>query len=105
MIAVRVSEDHRPAIVGAPRYFESHPPPETPRDLTSHRCINFQYAAAGVYRWEFDKGDQSLAVAVNGPLLVDDADLMIRATIDGLGLALTFEGHAAPYGPRGRLVR
>ena len=105
MIAVRVSPDHRPAIVGAPRYFESHPRPESPRDLTNHRCINFQYSTAGVYRWEFDKGDQSLAVAVNGPLIVDDADLMIRATIDGIGLAFTFEAHAAPYLASGVLVR
>ena len=105
MIAVRVSPDHRPAIVGAPRYFESHPRPESPRDLTNHRCINFQYSTAGVYRWEFDKGDQSLAVAVNGPLIVDDADLMIRATIDGIGLAFTFEAHAAPYLASGALVR
>jgi len=105
MIAVRVSADHRPAIVGAPRYFESHPRPESPRDLTNHRCINFQYSTAGVYRWEFDKGDQSLAVAVNGPLIVDDADLMIRATIDGIGLAFTFEAHAAPYLASGALVR
>jgi DNA-binding transcriptional LysR family regulator len=105
MIAVRVSADHRPAIVGAPRYFESHPRPETPRDLTSHRCINFQYAAAGVYRWEFDKGNQSLTVAVNGPLIVDDAELMIRATLDGIGLAFTFEAHAGPYLASGELVR
>jgi len=40
MIAVRVSRDQRPAIVASPRYFESNPRPESPRDLTSHRCIN-----------------------------------------------------------------
>lgn len=40
-----------------------------------------------MYRWEFDKGNQSLAVAVNGPLIVDDAEIMIRAAIDGVGLA------------------
>jgi len=40
MITFRVSKDHRPAIVGSPRYFESHEKPVHPRDLTSHRCIN-----------------------------------------------------------------
>jgi hypothetical protein len=30
---VRVSPDLRPAIVGAPAYFESHAKPESPRDL------------------------------------------------------------------------
>ena len=33
MIALRVSPDHRPAIVGSPAYFESHPKPKAPRDL------------------------------------------------------------------------
>ena len=34
MVAVRVSPDHRAAIVGSPRYFESNPRPKSPRDLT-----------------------------------------------------------------------
>src|SRR5207253_2373099 len=78
MITFRVSKDHRPAIVGSPRYFESHETPVHPRDLTSHRCINFRHGSAGVYRWEFDKGKQSLTVAVNGPLIVDDVEIMVR---------------------------
>jgi hypothetical protein len=53
MIAVRVSKDHRAAIVGALSYFESHPKPKSVRDLLSQRCINFRHGAAGVYRWEF----------------------------------------------------
>ncbi len=39
MIAVRVSKDHRAAIVGAPSYFKMHPKPKTPHDLLRHRCI------------------------------------------------------------------
>src|SRR5439155_8418624 len=65
MITFRVSRDHRPAIVGSPRYFESHQKPTSPRDLPNHRCINFRHGSNGVYRWEFDKGKQSLTVAVN----------------------------------------
>jgi len=84
MITFRVSHDHRPAIVGSPRYFESHDKPVHPRDLTNHRCINFRHGSAGVYRWEFDKGKQSLTVAVNGPLIVDDVEIMVRAAIDGV---------------------
>src|SRR5207245_1650091 len=37
MITFRVSPDHRPAIVASPSYFESHPKPVHPRDLTNHR--------------------------------------------------------------------
>lgn len=105
MIAVRVSPDQRPAIVGAPSYFESHPKPKSPRDLVRHRCINFRHGSAGVYRWEFENGRKSLSVGVNGPLIVDDVDLVIRAAIDGVGLAFLGEDLAAPHLASGALIR
>jgi DNA-binding transcriptional LysR family regulator len=105
MIAVRVSPDQRAAIVGSPRYFASHPRPESPHDLTRHRCLNFRHGSTGLYRWEFDKGNRSLAVAVQGPLIIEDVEVMVRAAIDGVGLAFTFEEHAAPHLASGALVR
>jgi len=105
MIAVRVSPDHRPAIVGSPRYFELHPKPKTPHDLLNHQCINFRHGSAGVYRWEFEKGKKSLSVAVEGPLIVDDIEIMIRASIDGVGLAFMSEETASPHLANGALVR
>lgn len=105
MVAVRVSPDHRPAIVGAPEYFESHPPPRSPRDLLAHRCVNFRHDRETIYRWEFEKGTQSVTVAVNGPLVVDDVDLVIRAALDGVGLAYLGEDLAAPHLEQGTLVR
>jgi DNA-binding transcriptional LysR family regulator len=56
-------------------------------------------------RWEFDKDDQSLAVSVNGPLILDDLDLVIRAAIDGAGLAFMAEDRAAPHLASGTLER
>lgn len=105
MIVVRVSPDHRPAIVGSPRYFESHRKPQKPHDLTEHRCINFRHRGSGIYRWELDKGKKSVSVAVNGPLIVDDIELMIRAAIDGVGLTFMSEEHAAPHIASGALLR
>ncbi len=105
MVVIRVSPDLRPAIVGSPRYFESHPKPALPRDLLGHRCINFRHGSAGVYRWEFDKGKQSLTVAVNGPLIVDDVELLIRAAIDDVGLAFVDQERVAQHLASGALVR
>jgi hypothetical protein len=42
MIAVRVGPDLQMAVVGAPSYFADHPPPQTPRELARHRCINYR---------------------------------------------------------------
>lgn len=105
MIAVRVSKDHRAAIVGSPSYFESNPKPRTPHDLLSHKCINFRHGSAGLYRWEFDKGKKSLSVAVNGPLIVDDVETMIRAAIDGIGLIFISDERVEPQLASGELVR
>jgi DNA-binding transcriptional LysR family regulator len=105
MVAVRVSEDQRLAIVGSPEYFAAHPKPNSPHDLPDHRCINLRGGSSGPYRWEFEKGDETLAVDVSGPLIVDDAELMIRAAIDGLGLTFSFEAYVAPQLESGALVR
>lgn len=105
MIAVRVSADHRPAIVGSPRYFESHPKPRSPRDLPNHRCINFRHRGSGLYRWELDKGKQSVSVAVSGPLIVDDIELLVLAAVDGVGIAFMSEEQAEPHLTSGALIR
>jgi DNA-binding transcriptional LysR family regulator len=105
MVAVRVSADQRAAIVASPGYFESHPKPRSPRDLPGHRCVNFRHGSAGIYRWEFERNGRSLAVSVNGPLSVDDIELLIRAAIDGVGLTFMLEAHATPHLASGALVR
>lgn len=105
MLVIRVSADRRPAIVGSPSYFAAHAKPQSPRDLTKHRCINYRHGSAGVYRWEFDKGKESLTVAVDGPLIVDEVELIVRAALDGVGLAFMAEETAAPHLASGALVR
>jgi DNA-binding transcriptional LysR family regulator len=106
MIAVRVSKDLRAAIVGSPAYFKSHPKPKRPQDLTRHRCINFRHGHRGdVYRWEFEKGRKSLSVAVTGPLIVDDVEIVIRAALDGTGIAFVGEDKVGEHLESGALIR
>src|SRR5687768_9957905 len=105
MVAVRVSSDLRPAIVAAPAYFATHPKPTAPRDVLKHQCIGFRHRGESKYRWEFDKGDQSMAISVRGSLLVDDLDLVIQAALDGAGLAWVAEDRIAPLLASGALVR
>jgi DNA-binding transcriptional LysR family regulator len=105
MIAVRVSKDHRAAIVAAPSYFNSHPKPKVPHDLLEHRCINFKHGSAGLYRWEFDKGKKSVSVAVNGPLMVDDVETLVRAALDGVGVAFVSDERVSDQLKSGELIR
>jgi DNA-binding transcriptional LysR family regulator len=104
MIAVRVSPDQRPAIVGSPAYFQSHPKPKEPRELLQHVCINFRHGT-GLYRWEFEKGKKELSVGVHGPLVVDDLRLVLRAALDGIGLAFVAESDVPEPLAEGTLLR
>ena len=46
-----------------------------------------------------------MAIAVSGSLLVDDLDLVIRAALDGAGLAWVAGDSVAPFLASGALVR
>ncbi len=77
----------------------------SPHDLLQHRCVNYRHGSGEIYRWELDKGDQSVVVAVNGPLITNDIGLLTRAAIDGVGLAFMSDEQAAPHLASGALVR
>lgn len=104
MIAVRVSEDVRFAVVGSPTYFNSHEIPRTPRDLNDHPCIGVRLLG-GAYRWEFEKGRKSLTVNVQGPAVFDDPNLVIQAALNGVGLGIAFEGQVAELIAKRHLIR
>lgn len=105
MIAVRMGPDWRLSVVGTPEYFNAHPRPEMPQDLTLHRCINIRHSPAGsVYAWEFEKGDRKLSMRVNGPFLSNSIVHVLNGALDGIGLAYVPETMARPYIERGELI-
>src|SRR5205085_11511646 len=55
MIALPISPKLRMAAVASPAYFERHPVPKAPDDLTRHNCINIRFPSGGVYVWEFER--------------------------------------------------
>ena len=106
MTAVRVTGQQRAAVVAAPAYFATHPQPKTPKDLTAHRCLQYRMGTDGpVSRWEFERRGKAVTVATSGPLTVSDAQFMIRAALEGVGLAYILEDYVAGSIARGELVR
>jgi DNA-binding transcriptional LysR family regulator len=105
MIAVRVGPDLRMAVVGAPAYFELHPPPVTPQQLTEHNCINFRLPThGGLYAWEFAQAGRAMSVRVEGQLTFNMLDQMLDAAVKGYGLAYVAEDLARPHVASGELV-
>jgi DNA-binding transcriptional LysR family regulator len=106
MIAVRVMGLMKIAVVGAPTYFARQRPPRTPDDLARHSCVQYRREADGdVLLWLFERNRKSRRISVNGRVMVNDADLAVRAAIDGLGIAYTLESLAQPFLRSGQLVR
>ncbi len=106
MVAVKLSADLRMAVVGAPAYFATREKPKHPRDLQAHDCINYRQKTSGVvYRWDFSENGKDFVVAVDGRLLINDAELMISSAIDGLGLAFMIDSLVREHVAKKRLVR
>lgn len=106
MIAVRIGPDMRMAVVGAPAYFARSEKPQSPEALASHDCINLRLPTrGGLYAWEFEKRGRVLNVRVDGRLVFNDPDMMIRAALDGFGLAYVLEDRVETDLAAGRLVR
>lgn len=106
MIAVRIGPDMRMAVVGAPSYFAKHAAPKRPQDLTGHSCINLRLPThGGLYAWEFEKNRRELRVRVDGQLTFNTSDLIMKAAVDGLGLAYLTEQQVRSELTTGRLVR
>lgn len=104
MIAVRFGGEVRFVAVASPRYLQSRQAPRTPHDLHKHACIRYRMRSGKIYRWEFEKRGRSLAVDVNGPLTLDQDDLMVEAASDGLGIAFVSERVAALALKTGKVV-
>ena len=106
MIAVRIGPDLRIAVVGSPAYFAQRPPPETPKDLTAHNCINLRLPTHGqLLLWDFEKIGQALNVRTEGQLVFNSSSAILRAALEGFGLAFVPEDMAEPHLGKGCLMR
>lgn len=105
MIAVRIGPDMRMAVVGASSYLAARGKPKTPQDLTAHNCINLRLPTlGGLYAWEFEKNQRELRVRVEGQLVFNSTPLILRAALNGLGLAYLPQDRVRPYLEDGRLT-
>jgi len=104
MIAVRISPDMRMLVVGTPAYLAQRPAIATPQDLAQHACINLRLPTyGGLYAWEFEKDGRELRVRVDGQLVFNTLGPLLRACLDGFGLAFLPEDMVAPSIAMGKL--
>jgi DNA-binding transcriptional LysR family regulator len=104
MVAVKLTDDIAMTIVGAPRYFDTHPVPETVADLVRHNCICLRLiSSGGIYAWELLDGDREVEVRVSGQLTFNGAYQMLNAALSGYGLAFLPQEMTQAHVDAGRL--
>lgn len=106
MIALRIGPDFRMATVAAPSYFQNHPKPLTPQDLTRHACIILRLpTSGGLYAWDFSKVGRELKVRGQGRCVFNTVAMMREAAIAGVGIVYLPEDLVNEDVQDGRLVR
>jgi DNA-binding transcriptional LysR family regulator len=86
MVAQRLSRDIRWLVVGSPSYLDRYGTPTHPNDLLDHQCVRIRVGDDSVYRWEFERGEEQLALNVPGALIVDHGEIGLAAVRQGAGL-------------------
>jgi len=106
MVAVRVGPPISAQIIASPDYLARHGTPAHPRDLLAHDCIGFRHVTTGqIERWEFANGGEKFDLVVKGRLVLNDSEALVRAAMDGLGIAYMINGYIERFLEDGRLVR
>jgi DNA-binding transcriptional LysR family regulator len=105
MVAVRIAPDLQMKLVGAPSYFRDHPMPRKPQELLRHRCINLRLSSSrGNYSWPFKKGSRELRVRPDGPIAFKRINMILEASLEGVGLAFLPVDQVEEHIAQGRLM-
>lgn len=105
MVAVPIGAPQKFVVVAAPALLAARPAPATPLALRGLPCIGRKFPSGVLYAWEFERAGQAVEVVVDGPLVLDDDDMMVAAALDGIGYAFVYESYAREPIRQGRLVQ
>ena len=95
MIAVPITRPIRSIVLGSPAYFAGRKRPRSPAELAEHQCIRRRTGSGAIYRWEFEKRGEAVAIDVPGRLILDEGELILEAALAGQGLAYLSDVAAA----------
>ncbi|ANB02583.1 LysR family transcriptional regulator [Ectothiorhodospira sp. BSL-9] len=114
-LAVRITSSLDPALVArpltttdkvlcaAPGYLKAKGAPDHPHDLVDHDCLVYTNEPSS-QEWRFSRGQEEVAVRVEGSLRSDNGEMLVAAAEAELGLVLVPRFLAADALAQGRLV-
>jgi len=75
----------RNVLCASPDYLAHHGRPHRPEDLAGHACLLYANAA-NPHEWVMNGPDGRQAVAVDGPLIANNGDVLCGAALGGMGI-------------------
>lgn len=106
MIAVRIAPDLRMAVVASPGYLARKGQPADVPALAGHDCLNLRLPTyGGLMAWEFSKGGHEVKARVEGQLTFNSSPHILRAALDGFGLAYLPDDMVTEHVAAGRLAK
>lgn len=89
----------------SPAYLARHAAPQTPHDVSRHRCIVFRMPSSGRdRRWDYRHGKRAVSLAPDAVMRLGDGEAMVQAAATGLGITQVPSYMAEQAIKRGRLV-
>jgi DNA-binding transcriptional LysR family regulator len=104
MIAVSLGPAERYAVVASPELVAARGKPKQPKDLLNLPCILTRFPSGALLEWEFEKTGRVIKLTPPATLISTTPALMLRAAVDGVGFAMTFEGWVRDAVKDGALV-
>jgi DNA-binding transcriptional LysR family regulator len=69
------------------KYQDAHGLPQTIEDLVDHQCINLRVSSGRICEWEFKADGQARKFLPQAKMTYNDPDLVLKAALDGHGIA------------------
>lgn len=100
---VRRLSGSRTHVVAAPSYLADRPAPQTPGDLSAHRCLHYSNMR-GSGTWPFQHGNEVIYQKIHPNFTANNGDIIRAAAVAGLGIAFMPEFLVEEELRDGRLV-
>ncbi|KJK17964.1 LysR family transcriptional regulator [Pseudomonas sp. NPDC087612] len=87
LVALPVCADNRRVLCASPAYLARYGAPMEVAHLAQHNCLLYQLGNRVHDHWRFGEGANEVGVSVSGDRFCDDADVVRRWALAGVGIA------------------
>ncbi|AGZ35873.1 LysR family transcriptional regulator [Pseudomonas sp. VLB120] len=104
LVSLMLSPSNRRTVCASPDYIARHGRPQTLEDLSRHNCLRYVMGEQTYERWHFHTPDGVKTLQVTGDRISDDADIVRRWAVAGLGVVYKSKLDVMDDIRRGKLV-